>query len=90
MTQPVLKEDRCLVYAVTTEGKLTHTNKIDGHFIWDVDSTRCNPDCDCWMHANDIDRDIILPKTNKKGRCNPIHLLKGDLIQTMGMGRNPW
>ncbi|KAI5434801.1 hypothetical protein KIW84_021568 [Lathyrus oleraceus] len=71
MIQPVLKEDWCPVHAVTTEGKPIYTDKIDGHFIWDVDPTRCDPDCDCWMHDNDIDRDIILPKTTKKGRCKP-------------------
>ncbi|KAI5429496.1 hypothetical protein KIW84_034183 [Lathyrus oleraceus] len=71
MIQPVLKEDWCPVHAVTAEGKPIYIDKIDGHFIWDVDPTRCDPDCDCWMHDNDIDRDIILPKTNKKGRCKP-------------------
>ncbi|KAI5400362.1 hypothetical protein KIW84_065304 [Lathyrus oleraceus] len=71
MIQPVLKENWCPVHAVTAEGKPIYTDKIDGHFIWDVDPTRCDPDCDCWMHDNDIDRDIILPKTNKKGRCKP-------------------
>ncbi|KAI5404686.1 hypothetical protein KIW84_051739 [Lathyrus oleraceus] len=71
MIHPVLKEDWCPVYAVTTDGKPIYTDKIDGHFILDVDPTRCDPDCDCWMHDNDIDRDIILPKTNKKGRCKP-------------------
>ncbi|KAI5421169.1 hypothetical protein KIW84_044859 [Lathyrus oleraceus] len=71
MIQPVLKEDWCPVHAVTTEGKPIYTDKIDGHFIWDVDPTRCDPDCDCWMHENDIDRHIILPKTNKNGRCKP-------------------
>ncbi|KAI5423648.1 hypothetical protein KIW84_030028 [Lathyrus oleraceus] len=71
MIQPVLKEDWCSVHDVTTEGKPIYTDKIDGHYIWDVDPTRCDPDCDCWMHDNDIDQDIILPKTNKKGRCKP-------------------
>ncbi|KAI5428556.1 hypothetical protein KIW84_033519 [Lathyrus oleraceus] len=71
MIQPVLKEDRCPVYAVTTEGKPIYTGKIDRHFIWDVDPSRCDPDCDCWMHDDDINRDIILPKTNKKGRYKP-------------------
>ncbi|KAI5410227.1 hypothetical protein KIW84_055642 [Lathyrus oleraceus] len=33
MIQPVLKEDWCPIYAVTTEGKSIYTNKIDGHFI---------------------------------------------------------
>ncbi|KAI5409459.1 hypothetical protein KIW84_055047 [Lathyrus oleraceus] len=71
MIQLVLKEDWCHVHAVTTEGKLIYTDKIDGHFIWDVDPIRCDPDCDCWMHDNDIDRHIILPKTKKMGKCKP-------------------
>ncbi|KAI5424799.1 hypothetical protein KIW84_030838 [Lathyrus oleraceus] len=45
MIQSVLKEDWCPVHAVTTEGKPIYTDKIDGHFIWDVDPTRwrCKP-----------------------------------------------
>lgn len=46
MIQPVLKEGRCHVYDVTIEGKPIYTNKTDGHFIWDVDPIRCDPDCD--------------------------------------------
>ncbi|CAK8541672.1 unnamed protein product [Lathyrus sativus] len=33
MIQPVLKDDWCPVYAITTEGKHIYTDKIDGHFI---------------------------------------------------------
>ncbi|KAI5407905.1 hypothetical protein KIW84_053954 [Lathyrus oleraceus] len=47
MIQPVLKENWCPVHVVTAEGKPIYTDKIDGHFIWDVDPTRCDPDCDC-------------------------------------------
>lgn len=47
MIQPVLKEDWFPVHAVTTKGKPIYTDKIDGHFIWDVDPTRCDTDCDC-------------------------------------------
>ncbi|KAI5391035.1 hypothetical protein KIW84_076048 [Lathyrus oleraceus] len=45
MIKLVLKEDWCPVHTVTTEGKLIYTDKIDGHFIWDVDPTRwrCKP-----------------------------------------------
>ncbi|KAI5420414.1 hypothetical protein KIW84_044273 [Lathyrus oleraceus] len=71
MIQPVLKEDWCHVYAVTTKGKPIYADKIDGHFVWDIDPIRCDPNCDCWVHDNDIDRDIILPKTKKKWRCKP-------------------
>ncbi|KAI5432125.1 hypothetical protein KIW84_036031 [Lathyrus oleraceus] len=73
MIQPILKEDWCLVYVVTIEGKPIYTDKIDRHFIWDVDPTRCDPDCDCWMHNNNINQDIILPKTKKNRRCKPPH-----------------
>ncbi|KAI5447337.1 hypothetical protein KIW84_014979 [Lathyrus oleraceus] len=60
------------IFKKPNEGRKTiYTDKIDGHFIWDVDPIRCDPDCDCWMHDNDIDRDVILPKTKKNGRCKP-------------------
>ena len=66
MIQPILKEDWCPIHAVTSKGEPIYTDKINGHFIWDVDPNKCDPECDCWMHDNDYDKDIILPKRKKQ------------------------
>ncbi|KAK2366858.1 hypothetical protein QL285_080194 [Trifolium repens] len=71
MIQPILQEDWCPIHAVTAKGEPIYTDKIGGHFIWDVDPNMCDPECDCWMHEDDIDRDIIPPKRKKKGACKP-------------------
>ncbi|MCI97376.1 polyprotein-like, partial [Trifolium medium] len=49
MIEPVLTEDWCPIHAVTTSGKPIYTDKIDEHFIWDVNPDMCDPGCDCWM-----------------------------------------
>ncbi|MCI57765.1 polyprotein-like, partial [Trifolium medium] len=52
MIEPVLVEDWCPIHAVTTSGDPIYTDKIDGHFIWDVDPDLCDPGCDCWMQED--------------------------------------
>ncbi|MCI83553.1 polyprotein-like, partial [Trifolium medium] len=48
----------------TTSGEPIYTDKIDGHFIWDLDPDMCDPGCDCWMQE---DEDYtIKPKKKKK------------------------
>ncbi|CAI8595172.1 unnamed protein product [Vicia faba] len=71
MIRPILKEDWCPIHAVTSKGEPIYTDKINGHFIWDVDPNKCDPGCECWMHDNDYDRDIILPKRKNNGACKP-------------------
>ncbi|XP_073220669.1 uncharacterized protein [Cicer arietinum] len=71
MIQPVLKEDWCPIHAVTTNGKPIYIDKIDGQFIWDVDPTKCDPNCDCWMHDDEMNEYIIRPRRKNKGRCKP-------------------
>ena len=42
-----------------------YTDKINGHFIWDVDPTMCDPDCPCRR-----DDDDIIYIDDEKGPCN--------------------
>lgn len=46
----------------------------------------CDPDCDCWMHDDDIDRDIIVPRRKKKGRCKPYPPLQ----RRSDLDNGPW
>lgn len=84
--QPMLKDDWCMVLVVTTEGKPICINKINDHFIWDVDPKKCDPGCDSWIHDDDIHREIILPKRSTKQLANHALLLKKYLILIMANG----
>ena len=35
-----------------------HTNKVEGHFIWDVAPEMCDLDCSCDEHDGDTDDEI--------------------------------
>ncbi|KAF3442844.1 hypothetical protein FNV43_RR16762 [Rhamnella rubrinervis] len=57
-----------------TNGSLTFMSHVDGHFIWDVDSSMCHPDCDCdW--DDDSDDECYSSRRRKKKiekfRCKP-------------------
>ncbi|RDX90395.1 hypothetical protein CR513_27750, partial [Mucuna pruriens] len=52
MIRPAVKEGKIPIWGVLPDGKSIFTDKIDGHFIWDVAPEECDPDCDC---CNDYD-----------------------------------
>ena len=41
------------VHSFYPDGSIAYVDKINGHFIWDVDSSRCDPDCDCDLDDDD-------------------------------------
>ncbi|WVY95104.1 hypothetical protein V8G54_034192 [Vigna mungo] len=47
MIRPVTKEKKIPIWGVLPNGKPIFTDKINGHFIWDVDPCMCDPDCEC-------------------------------------------
>nr|KYP44002.1 polyprotein [Cajanus cajan] len=53
MLTPFVKEKRIPIFAVHPDGKEIYTDRINGHFIWDVAPEICDPECDCWMHSGD-------------------------------------
>nr|KYP68911.1 polyprotein [Cajanus cajan] len=53
MLEPFVKEGRIPIHAVYADGKEVYTDRINGHFIWDVDPGMCDPECNCWMHSGD-------------------------------------
>lgn len=42
------------------DGTYSYTNKINGHFIWDVAPERCDPGCSCDEEDSDSDEDYPL------------------------------
>ncbi|KAK2655870.1 hypothetical protein Ddye_008922 [Dipteronia dyeriana] len=47
MIRPVISEDDILIHSFEADGSPIYTDKINGHFIWDVDPDMCNADCEC-------------------------------------------
>ncbi|KAK0572751.1 hypothetical protein LWI29_036671 [Acer saccharum] len=47
MIQPVTTEDDIPIHSFEANGSPIYTDKIRGHFIWDVDSNMCDADCIC-------------------------------------------
>ncbi|KAK2637673.1 hypothetical protein Ddye_025468 [Dipteronia dyeriana] len=47
MIRPVISEVEIPIHSFETDGSLIYTNKINGHFIWDVDPEMCDADCEC-------------------------------------------
>ncbi|KAF3451300.1 hypothetical protein FNV43_RR07395 [Rhamnella rubrinervis] len=56
------------------DGSLTFVNHIDGHFIWDVDSSKCHPYCDCDWEDDSDDECFYSQRRKKKAeksQCKP-------------------
>ncbi|KAL5777294.1 hypothetical protein ACOSP7_010220 [Xanthoceras sorbifolium] len=47
MITPVAFEEDIPVYTFHPDGSVTYTDKINGHFIWDVESDMCDENCSC-------------------------------------------
>ncbi|WVZ06035.1 hypothetical protein V8G54_019381 [Vigna mungo] len=47
MIRPVTKEKKIPIWGVLPNGKPIFTDKVNGHFIWDVDPSMCDPNCEC-------------------------------------------
>ncbi|KAF3443443.1 hypothetical protein FNV43_RR13125 [Rhamnella rubrinervis] len=55
-------------------GSLTFVSHIDGHFIWDVDSSKCHPYCDCDWEDDSDDKCYSSRRKKKKtekSQCKP-------------------
>ncbi|KAK2642875.1 hypothetical protein Ddye_024638, partial [Dipteronia dyeriana] len=46
MIQPITFEDDISIHSFQVDGSPVYTNKIDGHFKWDVDPIMCDANCD--------------------------------------------
>jgi hypothetical protein len=47
MIRPVTTEDDIPIHSFEADGSAIFTDKINGHFIWDVDPNMCDADCEC-------------------------------------------
>ncbi|KAK2645075.1 hypothetical protein Ddye_020270 [Dipteronia dyeriana] len=47
MIRPVISEDDIPIYSFEADGSPIYTDKINDHFIWDVDPDMCDADCEC-------------------------------------------
>ncbi|RDX69502.1 hypothetical protein CR513_51373, partial [Mucuna pruriens] len=57
LDEPAVKEGKIPIWGVHPDGKPIFTDKINGHFIWDVALEECDPDCDCWNDYDDSSDD---------------------------------
>ncbi|RDX84613.1 hypothetical protein CR513_34315, partial [Mucuna pruriens] len=56
MIRPYVKEGKIPIWGVRPNGESIYTDKVNGHFIWDVDPSMCDSDCDCcYDDPNDED-----------------------------------
>jgi hypothetical protein len=44
MIRPVITEDDIPIHSFQADGSVVYTDKINGHFIWDVDPNMCDAD----------------------------------------------
>ncbi|KAL4344208.1 hypothetical protein AHAS_Ahas11G0155400 [Arachis hypogaea] len=57
-------------------GKLVYVSQINGHFIWDIDPSMCDSDCDCANQWSDTDdEDYAKRQRNKKKKKKSLQAL---------------
>ncbi|KAK2642110.1 hypothetical protein Ddye_023873, partial [Dipteronia dyeriana] len=54
MIRPVTSEKEIPIHCFEADGTPVYTDKINGHFIWDVDPKMCEADCECRVCSNAI------------------------------------
>ncbi|KAK2658294.1 hypothetical protein Ddye_004827 [Dipteronia dyeriana] len=47
MIRPVISEEEILIHSFKANRYPIYTDKINGHFIWDVDLEMCDTNCEC-------------------------------------------
>ncbi|KAK3230823.1 hypothetical protein Dsin_002704 [Dipteronia sinensis] len=47
MIRLITSEEDIPIHIFEADGSAIYTDKINGHFIWDVDPSMCDADCDC-------------------------------------------
>ncbi|KAG5032675.1 hypothetical protein JHK82_016250 [Glycine max] len=58
MIKPRIKEDSKMpIFVVKADGGVIYSNKVNGHFIWDIAPAMCDSDCSCDEHDGDIDEE---------------------------------
>ncbi|KAK0597099.1 hypothetical protein LWI29_021834 [Acer saccharum] len=65
MIQPVTTEDDIPIHNFEADGTPIYTDKINSHFIWDVDPNMCDANCSC--------RDCLPDNHASHTSCKPKH-----------------
>jgi hypothetical protein len=56
------------IHSFEANGHSVSTDKINSHFIWDVDPSMCDPGCDCGqLTEEDIECDILAVVEQRSG-----------------------
>ncbi|WVZ19542.1 hypothetical protein V8G54_006864 [Vigna mungo] len=74
MIHPVIKERKIHILGVLPNGKPIFTDKVNSHFIWDVDPSMCDQDCECNKdddNSNDDKSDEEDKDTDHEDYCRP-------------------
>ena len=58
------------IFAVKADGRVVYTNKVNGHFIWDIAPEMCDSDCSCHEHDGDTN-DEADDNDKSEGRWKP-------------------
>ncbi|TKY68071.1 polyprotein [Spatholobus suberectus] len=66
------KEEEIPIYPFRQNGTPIYSDKLNGHFLWDVALEECDPDCDCWRDRWDSSDTEDEPKQKRRGPCKPL------------------
>ena len=93
MIKSKVKEDsRMLIFAVKADGRVIYSNKVNGHFIWDVAPEMCDSNCS-WMTVMETedetdDEDECEGRWKPEPRpCKPPPPPQEEVTQKMDHGR---
>ncbi|KAK2662727.1 hypothetical protein Ddye_001301 [Dipteronia dyeriana] len=65
MIRPVTTEQEIPIHRFEADGTPVYTDKVNGHFIWDVDPEMCDADCECRVCQKPV-----------KASCKPVPLFR--------------
>ena len=75
------REKKIPIHSFQNNGKAIFSDKLNGHFLWDIDSSRCDPYCnhDSDSEANSDSDEEDDPRKKKKCKPPPKPTRKSDL-----------
>ncbi|WVY95193.1 hypothetical protein V8G54_034281 [Vigna mungo] len=71
MIRPITKEKKIPIWGVLPNGKPIFTDNINSHFIWDVDPSMCDLDCECSKDDDNSEDEKPDENTDHEDYCRP-------------------
>ncbi|KAK3205523.1 hypothetical protein Dsin_019569 [Dipteronia sinensis] len=71
MIRPITTEEDIPIHSFEADGSTIYTDKINGHFIWDVDPSMCDPDCSCQRSSQRYRRTSCKPSRRSHSPDDP-------------------